>query len=99
MSEDSMKKGPIILIALIILVGCPASRSENPQALLKRVGVGDTVYVCGCPMICCNFISGNPDGRCSCNVPLKKGTVLRIQDGQIHVRTANREKWFFIAAR
>lgn len=95
-----MKKGITILIALIVLLGCTAGRNEIQPADLAKLEIGETVYVCGCPMMCCNSISRTAGGRCACNHPLQKGTVARIQDGRVSVKIDDgREKRFFIKNR
>ena len=95
-----MKKGLNILIALVLLLGCSASQRVNQTADLSKLEIGETVYVCGCPMMCCNSISRTQNGRCVCNHPLKKGTVSRIRDGRIYVKIDDgREKRFFIENR
>mgnify|MGYP001485603224 CR=1 FL=1 len=95
-----MKQGLIVLIALIALLGCTADRNEFPKASLEKLKVGETVYVCGCPMMCCNSISKIAGGRCDCNQPLRKGTVSRIQDGRVYVNIDDgREKRFFLKNR
>ncbi len=94
-----MKKWMIILFVVIVLAGCSAGRDENPKARLESFEVGESVYVCGCPMMCCNSVSREP-GRCACNVPLRKGSVSKIHDGRVHVKIDDgREKRFFITKR
>ncbi|MCK9392430.1 MAG: hypothetical protein M0Q01_12800 [Syntrophales bacterium] len=94
-----MKKGAIILFVLICILSCNAGRKENPEVVLEKLVVGETVYVCGCPMMCCNSISRNPKGRCTCNVPLKQGIVSRIKDGKVYVIVSGRGKTFTIPSR
>ena len=98
--EGPLNKGLIILVALIVLLGCTAGRNESPKADLDQLKIGETVYVCGCPMMCCNSISRVAGGRCDCNQPLRKGTVSRIRDGRVYVTIDDgREKRFFINNR
>ncbi len=95
-----MKHGLIFLIVLIVLLGCTGGRNEFPQASLEKLEGGETVYVCGCPMMCCNSISKIAGGRCACNQPLRKGTVSKIQDGRVYVKIDDgRVKRFFIKNR
>ena len=97
--SDSLRTGTAILAALFILTGCSASRDEHAKAAPERFDVGETVYACGCPIMCCNTISRFPGGRCTCNVPLKKGSVTRIQGNVVYVKVADREKPVFIKSR
>ncbi len=93
-----MKKRMIILLAILVLLGCAVEKNDKPKVVLSELKIGESVYVCGCPMMCCTSISWNP-GRCSCNVPLKRGTVAKIKDGKVYVAVSGREKVFFIAKR
>jgi hypothetical protein len=98
--ESVVKQGLIILIALIVLLGCTASRNETQTADIEKLEIGETVYVCGCPMMCCNSISKTAGGRCACNHPLRKATVSRVRDGRVYVKIDDgREKRFFIKNR
>jgi hypothetical protein len=97
LTEDPMKKGIAVLIVTLLILGCTAGRNESQKADLEKLEVGETVFVCGCPMMCCNSISRTPGGRCDCNQPLKKGTVSAIRNGRVVVRIDDgREKRFFI---
>jgi hypothetical protein len=89
----------IALIALIVLMGCTAVRDDQPKAVLEDYKVGETVYVCGCPMMCCNSIAKQPGGRCMCGHRLRRGIVSRIRDGKVYVQVSDREKSFFITSR
>jgi hypothetical protein len=93
--EDQMKKMIAILFVLISILGCTPVLNENMNVDLKKLKVGDTVYVCGCPDMCCNSISKSPGGYCGCNFPLKQATVSKIQNGLIHVNVSGREKVFY----
>jgi len=97
--EGPMKKRMIILFVVIVLAGCGTGRDGNPKAVPESFKVGESVYVCGCPMMCCNSVSKEP-GRCACNVPLRKGNVSRIREGAVFVKIDDgREKRFFITNR
>ncbi len=85
----------LTLFAAVMLLSCGAAgRTDNPQRVPEKFEAGETVYVCGCPMMCCQSVSRIPGGRCACNFPLKAGTVSRIQDGKIFVKLSDREKSF-----
>lgn len=92
-----MIKRLIAIMAATLLFGCSPSRQDEKQ-LLSSEGfkAGETVYVCGCPMMCCKSISRNPDGLCICNMPLKKGIVSRIQDHIVIVTVLGREKIIYL---
>ncbi len=95
-----MKKGLIIMIALIVLLGCTGGRTDIQPADLEKLEIGEAAYICGCPMMCCNSISRVPGGRCACTVPLRKGTVSAIREGMVYVTIDDgRQKRFFIKRR
>jgi len=83
----------MLLVAVAALLGCSAQHDTEPKVVLSELRTGESVYVCGCPMMCCNVVSRGP-GRCTCNVPLKRGAVSRIRNGKIYVSVSGREKVF-----
>lgn len=93
-----MKKWIVILLVIAALQGCAVEHENEPKVVLSDLKIGESVYVCGCPMMCCNSISRRP-GRCICHVPLRLGTVTMIRDGKIHVSVSGREKIFYPAKR
>ncbi len=99
-AEAPRKRWTSVLIALLIVLACTRGGGEFPKANPGNLRVGETVHVCGCPMMCCNTISRTGDGRCDCNQPLRKGTVTKIQNGRVHVMIDDgREKRFFVGNR
>jgi hypothetical protein len=90
----------IAIVAAMLLIGCsPSRQDEKLPSSSEEFKTGETVYVCGCPMMCCNSISRNPDGLCLCNMPLKKGTVSKIQNRIVIVTVYGREKIIFLKNR
>jgi len=98
-SSASLKKGIIILFSLMVLLGCTGDSTKKQTVMAEKYQVGETVYVCGCPMRCCSNISRDPKGRCACNFPLKPGIVSRIQNGVVYVNNSGWEKPIFTASR
>jgi hypothetical protein len=97
---DSMIKLVILIVTATLLIGCgPSRQDEKPPLASEKYQIGETVYVCGCPMMCCNSISRNPNGRCACNMPLKKGIVTNIQGHILLVTISGREKIVFLKNR
>ena len=90
-----MKKWMIVLLVWIVLLGCTAEHNDKPKVVLDNLRIGESVYVCGCPMMCCNSIARKP-GRCTCNVPLRQGIVTLIRDSKVHVTVSGREKVFLL---
>ncbi len=99
-SGNLLIKHMIAIMAAMLLIGCNFSgQDEKLPAAFEQFQIGETVYVCGCPMMCCNSISRNPDGRCVCNMPMRKGTVSKIQDQFVIVTVFGREKIIFLKNR
>jgi len=86
--------GILLVSVMLILTGIPeASGAEKSTEPFR---VGDVIYVCGCPMMCCNSYSRNP-GKCICNVPLRKGTITKIHNRKMFVTVdGGRVKSFFL---
>ncbi len=89
----------ITAILTAILINCSSVRQEDSRPVSQEYKVGETVYVCGCPMMCCNIISKDANGRCICNVPLKEGIVSRIDGHKVVVTVSGRGKNIFLANR
>lgn len=87
-----LTKGIMILFSLMALLGCTGDSNKGQTDIAGKYKVGETVYVCGCPMRCCNTISRDRKGRCSCNFPLKPGIVSRIQNDIVYVKSSGWEK-------
>ena len=83
----------LVLSMMLVLTGClEANRTEKKSESYR---VGEDIYVCGCPLMCCNSYSKEP-GRCICNVPLRKAAVTRIHNGVMYVTVNGRVKSFLI---
>ena len=79
----------------LILAGCHSAPAANgPKQEQWRIG--ETAYVCGCPMACCPTMSREPGGRCLCNVPLKEGKVVAVVGGRVDVTFEGRTKTFHV---
>jgi hypothetical protein len=90
----------IVVVAAAILTGCsPSGQDEIQPSSAENFQIGETVYVCGCPMMCCNSISRKPGGRCLCNMPLRKAIVSKIQDNILIVTVFGREKVIYLKNR
>ena len=96
MKTSCLIKWALIIAAFICFSGCLPAIDDKDKIDIRSLKVGEIVYACGCPEMCCNSISKNPSGVCGCNYPLKRATVLKIQDNKIHVKVSGREKIFFI---
>lgn len=87
-------------LIFMLFIGCNTpDREENSTLITDPFQIGETVYVCGCPKMCCNSISRNPNGRCLCNMPLKKGIVSAIHEDIVIVTVSGRKKTIFLKSR
>jgi hypothetical protein len=90
----------IAIVVALFFFGCGAPRQdENLPSTIDSYQVGETVYVCGCPMMCCNYMSRKPEGRCFCNMPLRKGVVSKIHENIVIVTVWGREKIIYLKNR
>ena len=78
----------LVVLALALAVSGLAFAAEAEKTNLK---VGDTYYVCGCPMECCGTVSSK-EGECGCKKPLVKATVTRVEDGKAYFKLEDQEK-------
>lgn len=72
-----MKTGVMICLMLLVLSGCDGEQSDKPKVILGKLVVGESVYVCGCPMMCCNSISNS--GTLLVQRPFEKGKSCENQ--------------------
>lgn len=60
---------------------------------------GDTVYVCACGTGCdCQTISRN-DGKCTCDKPLAKTTVSKVEGGKLFALVNGTEQAYSTKAK
>lgn len=67
---------------------CPRHEKAKAAAAHK---VGDKVYVCTCGEGCCKTIQAKP-GKCGCGKDLTEGTVTKVAEGSVTVKTAKGEQ-------
>jgi len=87
-----MKKGLMMLVALLFslsLAGLCAAAVENGKISVKA---GDTVYVCGCGEKCDCMTIGKKAGKCACNKEMMKVTVTRVDDGKAYYQEDGKER-------
>jgi hypothetical protein len=94
-----VKSLAIAVLFAAVLFNCSSVRQEEARSVSQEYKVGETVYVCGCPMMCCNIISREANGRCICNVPMKEGIVSKIHGHKIVVTVSGRGNKTIIANR
>jgi len=74
--------------------GTLAADQAAPAAAAAKYAVGDTVYVCGCAAgkgCGCNTLQASP-GKCHCGSDLVQGTVTKVTEGAVTVKTAGGEQ-------
>jgi len=61
--------------------------------------VGDTIYVCACGAGCdCQTVSRN-DGKCTCDKPLAKTTVTKVEGDKLFAKVNGTEQAFSTKAK
>jgi hypothetical protein len=96
MMAHPFKEWAVIISVFAVSFGCTTALDDKNKIDIGSLKAGETVYVCGCPDMCCNSISRDPSGVCECNYPLKPGTVSKIHDGKVYVMVSDIEKIFLI---
>lgn len=69
---------------------CPRHEKAAAKAAAAHT-VGDKVYVCTCGEGCCKTVEAKP-GKCGCGKDLTEGTVTKVAEGSVTVKTAKGEQ-------
>jgi len=78
----------VLLLALFSAFALTAFGDEK----LPVFKVGETIYVCGCGAGCdCRTISRN-DGKCTCDKPLVKTTIAKVEGGKLFASVNGEEQ-------
>ncbi len=89
-------KGMFVFMAALSSLFAVAAFADKGLPVFKA---GETVYVCGCGAGCdCQTISRN-DGKCSCDKPLVKTTVIKIEKGKLLAAVNGAEQAFSTKAK
>jgi hypothetical protein len=89
-------KGLFVFLVVLSLAFAVAAFADKELPVFKA---GETVYVCGCGAGCdCQTISRN-DGKCTCDKPLVKTTVTKVEGGKLFAMVNGAEQTFLTKAK
>ena len=78
----------VVLLAVLTLVVVAVAFAANPKPAFK---IGNEVYVCNCPEVCCQTISKHA-GKCPCGIDMVKAKVTGTVKGEVTLLGAGWEK-------
>ena len=88
--------GLVVFMVALSLAFAAAAFADKELPVFKA---GETVYVCGCGAGCdCQTISRN-DGKCTCDKPLAKTTVTKVEKGKLFASVNGTEQAYSTKAK
>ena len=88
--------GLVVFMVALSLAFAAAAFADKELPVFKA---GETVYVCGCGAGCdCQTISRN-DGKCTCDKPLAKTTVTKVEGDKLYAKVNGAEQAFSTKAK
>lgn len=89
-------KGLVVLVVALSLAFAAMAFADEKLPVFK---VGDTIYVCACGAGCdCQTMSRN-DGKCTCDKPLAKTTVTKVEGDKLYAKVGGTEQAFSTKAK
>ncbi len=89
-------RGLVVFVVALTLAFAVSAFADETLPVFK---VGETIYVCACGPGCdCQTISRN-DGKCSCDKPLAKTTVTKIEGDKLFAQVSGAEQAFSTKAK
>jgi hypothetical protein len=89
-------KGLAFFVVALSLAFAGTAFADEALPVFKA---GDTVYVCACGAGCdCQTISRN-DGKCTCDKPLAKTTVTKVEGDKLFAKVNGVEQAFSTKAK
>ncbi len=83
-----MRKSSYILIGMAVVLSL-AAVSYAGQSKMMDLKVGDEVHACNCGIDCkCNTMA-NKAGNCTCDAPMVKARVTRIEGDTAYLKADN----------
>jgi hypothetical protein len=91
------RKMAFAVAAVVLTLGLSlAAFADKDLPVFKA---GETVYVCGCGAGCdCNTMARKP-GMCTCNKPLVKTTISKVEGDKAFVTVNGKEQAFITKAK
>jgi hypothetical protein len=95
LEEEAMKRlmGAVLMSVALSFAFAPVvhAADQATAAAKSAYKVGDKVYVCGCGSCECSTLSA-AKGKCHCGKDLIEGTVTKVADGEVTVKTVSGER-------
>lgn len=89
-------KGMVVFVAMLSLAFAVTAFADEKLPAFKA---GDTIYVCACGAGCdCQTMSRN-DGKCTCDKPLAKTTVTKVEGDKLYAKVNGAEQAFSTKAK
>jgi hypothetical protein len=88
--------GMLVFIVALFSVFAMTTLADEKPPVFKA---GETIYVCGCGAGCdCQTISRN-DGKCTCDKPLVKTKVTKVEGDKLFASVNGAEQAFSLKAK
>lgn len=88
--------GMVVFMAALFSVFAMTALCDEKLPVFKA---GETIYVCGCGAGCdCQTISRN-DGKCTCDKPLVKTTVTKVEGEKLFASVNGTEQGYLTKAK
>lgn len=90
------RKGFVVTVVALSLAFAITALADEQLPTFKA---GETVYVCACGAGCdCQTISRN-NGKCSCDKPMAKTTVTKVEGDKLYAQVSGTEQAFSTKAK
>lgn len=88
--------GMVVFMVSLFLAFAMTAFADKELPVFKA---GETIYVCACGAGCdCQTVS-RKDGKCTCDKPLAKTTVIKIEGGKLFANVNGAEQTYFTNAK
>ena len=91
-----MKKGILVTLVMVLTLGLSLAAFAEKVKALKA---GDTVYVCACGPDCNCGSMARKDAKCTCNKPMAKATIAKVEGDKATVTVNGKEQAFSLKAK
>ena len=85
--------GAVLMSVALSFAFAPVVHAADQATAAAKAAykVGDKVYVCGCGACECGTLS-TAKGKCHCGKDFIEGTVTKVAEGEVTVKTASGER-------
>ena len=91
------RKTVLTVVTLVLTLGLSLAAFADKN--LPVFKAGETVYVCGCGEGCDCYSMGRKPGNCSCNKPMVKATINKVEGDKAFVTVNGKERAFITKAK